>query len=247
MPGHHFTGDEFEALTQPPSDASIVWRYMDYAQFVSLLVEGAIHFTMSAKLGDEHEGVWPEASRQHTDGEFAESGFGVTGGQNVEALLKYYEARRQTTFISCWNACDEESFAMWASYTRNGHGVAIQSTLGRLRKSLNDPSIKIKKVVYANTEIDVIPNTDPTFLHLHKRKFFKAEEEVRGILQFGDGVLPNLENYKFGPNGIYVSVELAVLINKIYVSPKSDFWVLEAVWGLLKQFGLYKKVDKSVI
>ena len=49
---------EHEYLDIPPDDV-VLWRYMDFTKFVSLLEKSALFFPRADKLGDPFEGYWP--------------------------------------------------------------------------------------------------------------------------------------------------------------------------------------------
>ena len=52
---------EHEAFTPPLSD-TVLWRYMDFTKFVSLLEKQALFFARADKH-DPFEGAWPNLSR----------------------------------------------------------------------------------------------------------------------------------------------------------------------------------------
>lgn len=48
-----------EFLHTPPKDA-ILWRYMDFVKFISLLETNTLFFARADKLGDPFEGSFPK-------------------------------------------------------------------------------------------------------------------------------------------------------------------------------------------
>ena len=42
---------------------------------------------------------------------------------------------RRSTFVNCWSMADHESHASWRIYSKSSDGVALQTTLTRLRDS----------------------------------------------------------------------------------------------------------------
>jgi hypothetical protein len=60
-------------------------------------------------------------------------------------ISKYYKTRRKVA-ISSWHINEYESFAMWQIFTQNSEGLAIQSTIGRLKKALK-PENNYKKYI----------------------------------------------------------------------------------------------------
>ena len=53
--------EEHPEFHSPPSEA-VLWRYMDFTKFVSLLDRQALFFARSDKLGDPFEGSFPRGN-----------------------------------------------------------------------------------------------------------------------------------------------------------------------------------------
>lgn len=49
---------EEHPVFNPPSDDAVLWRYMDFTKFVSLLEKSALFFARADKLGDPFEGAF---------------------------------------------------------------------------------------------------------------------------------------------------------------------------------------------
>ena len=79
--------------------------------------------------------------------------------------------------------------------------------------------------------------TEPPFVY--KRRSFEHEHEIRAMVLVHNGE----KNEK--TSGIYVSVSLNTLIEKIYVSPKAPKWFLDLVKSVSKKYGLDKEVIQS--
>jgi len=128
--------------------AEKLWRFMDFAKFVSLLEEKALFFARADKLGDPFEGaagiaerrsVWNDHYRQFFR-ELVATAPGQTTALEPEVLDK--EAERlldemrqamdhdlKRTFANCWHANTVESEALWRLYCPPPHtGVVIQTT-----------------------------------------------------------------------------------------------------------------------
>jgi Protein of unknown function (DUF2971) len=214
-----------------PKDSAKIWRYMDFAKFISLLDKKALFFSRADKLGDPFEGSFPEANvkkRQKLGNEF-------------ETLGAYYRIYIKLTVINCWHLNEYESDAMWKLYTQNGEGIAIQSTVGRLTSSLNkykfDP-VDIFRVEYRDYKKVEIPEgtLSPYF---HKRKSFEHEKELRAVIQrlfYKPNGEIDFEKTPF-KNGIYVPVNLSNLIENLYLSPTCPIWQKEILDSLVNKYG----------
>ena len=86
-------------------------------------------------------------------------------------FLNNYKTHREKVAISSWHINEYESFAMWQIFTQNSEGLAIQSTIGRLQKSLN-PENNFKQYIgevnYIDYKKEYIPFDDLFFPFLFK-------------------------------------------------------------------------------
>jgi hypothetical protein len=130
---------------------------------------------------------------------------------------------------------------MWQIFTQNSEGLAIQSTVGRLQRSLlpeSDFEQYIGEVNYIDYKKELIPFDDSFFPFLFKRKSFQYEREVRVITDIGASDIQINE-------GLKISVDINELIEKIYIHPKSENWYKNLVIQLVKQLGFKFTIEKS--
>ncbi|MFN3640687.1 MAG: DUF2971 domain-containing protein, partial [Flavobacterium sp.] len=134
-----------------------------------------------------------------------------------------------------------ESFAMWQIFTKNNEGLAIQSTLGKLKKALeNEKKIEqfIGEVNYIDYKKEYIPFEDTFFPFLFKRKSFQYEREIRIISDVTDNeIIIN--------DGLKIDVDINSMIEKIYIHPKSENWYKNLVFQLMEQLGFNFNIEKS--
>lgn len=115
-----------------PKDPKIkIWRYMDFAKFVSMLTSGGLFFTRCSIFPDRHEGAMPPANKQlrETQKEVPE--------KTWRDLALFRKSVRQWTLANCWHINEGESEAGWKLYADSDKAVAIQSTFERLRSVLD--------------------------------------------------------------------------------------------------------------
>jgi hypothetical protein len=140
---------------------------------------------------------------------------------------------------------------MWKMYVKSGEGIAIQSTVKQLKNSFmdNNNNIYIGSVKYANFS-KLSSSIDPYIIMavpiIFKRKIFQHERELRAIIRkepkAGSGITvrkPKIED------GIYVPVNLDILINDIYLAPTSPNWQNILLESIIKRYKLNKKVIRS--
>lgn len=250
---HH----DFEA----PSPAARIWRYIDFAKLVSTLSQGALWFSRVDHLGDSFEGaataVDLELRASGSDRLVAhlpkDRGF-ETGRQLSDSIGRFRQEIRRFTLVNCWHISEHESAAMWNLYVRSGEGVAIQSTFQRLKDSFKkcEETVRIGVVRYVDYDHDAIDPASVSFLpFLRKRRAFEHEHELRAIMsrapwvQRENGVWYLDREADSAPVGIYVPVDLELLIQSVVVAPAAADWFREAVAAALQAFGVVPEPARS--
>jgi hypothetical protein len=143
--------------------------------------------------------------------------------------------------ISSWHINEYESFAMWQIFTKNNEGLAIQSTIGRLKEALQ-PENRIEQYIgnvnYIDYKKEYIPFDDAFFPFLFKRKSFQYEREVR--------IISDVSTKNISVNdGLKINVDLSQLIEKIYIHPKSENWYKKLVIELVSKLNFNIEIEKS--
>jgi hypothetical protein len=215
----------------PEDPNTVVWKYLDLSKFLDLLMSGKLFMSRSDKFEDQYEGTFSEPTFEEIK---------KLSIDNPD-FLNYYKTHREKVAISSWHINEYESFAMWQIFTQNSEGLAIQSTIGRLQRSLV-PEINFKqyigKVNYIDYKKEHIPFDDLFFPFLFKRKSFQYEGEVRIITDIGES------DIKIN-DGLKINVDINQLIAKIYIHPKSENWYKNLVIQLVKQLGFDFTIEKS--
>lgn len=215
----------------PEDPETIVWKYLDLSKFLDLLLSKKLFMSRSDKFEDQYEGT------------FSEPTFEEIRKLSIDNpdFLNYYKTHREKVAISSWHINAYESFAMWQIFTQNSEGLAIQSTIGRLQKALQPEEHfqqYIGEVNYIDYKKEYIPFDDLFFPFLYKRKSFQYEREVRII----SDVTQN--NLKLN-DGLKINVDVNLLIEKIYIHPKSENWYKNLVIQLVAKLGFDISIEKS--
>ncbi|GEL09412.1 hypothetical protein SAMN05192550_1589 [Flavobacterium glycines] len=210
---------------------TVIWKYLDLSKFLDLLLSQKLFMSRSDKFEDQYEGTFSEPTYEEIK---------KLAIDNPE-FINYYKTHREKIAISSWHINEYESFAMWQIFTQNSEGLAIQSTIGRLQKSLYpETSFKqfIGEVNYIDYKKEYIPFDDSFFPFLFKRKSFQYEREVRVITDVSKN------NIKLN-DGLKINVDINELIEKIYIHPKSENWYKNLVIQLVKELGFNFSIEKS--
>jgi hypothetical protein len=242
-----------EHLTTPP-DTTPIWRYQNLSQFLALLNTKSLYFAMKREFSDKWEGKlsakYIEALKQ-SDQVPKMMALGVTKEQALTGLKFGYTVSQNLYGINCWHMDEVESVAMWGLYSRGDDGVAIQSTIGRLRDSLaKEPRpMFIAQVEYTDhakvsETVGPISQLAPLFT---KRRSYRHESEVRAVLErIADRT--DQEFYSFLAKttaGEAVTVDLPMLVQKIVVAPGYPAWAIGSLQQAVNAAGLTVQVETS--
>ena len=112
--------------TLPEDQDTIIWKYLDLSKFLDLLISKKLFMSRSDKFEDQYEGTFSEPTFEEIK----------KLSENNPEFLAYYKSHREKVVVSSWHINEYESFAMWQIFTQNTEGLAIQTTIGRLKKAL---------------------------------------------------------------------------------------------------------------
>jgi hypothetical protein len=218
-------------ITLPEDNNTIVWKYLDLSKFLDMLLSQQLFMSRSDKFEDQYEGTFSEPTFEEIKKIAA----------NKPEFLDYYKSHREKVVISSWHINEYESFAMWQIFTKNNEGLAIQSTIGRLKEALQ-PENRIEQYIgnvnYIDYKKEYIPFDNAFFPFLFKRKSFQYEREVR--------IITDVSSHNISVNeGIKINVDLNQLIEKIYIHPKSENWYKKLVIELVSKLNFDIEIEKS--
>lgn len=209
---------------ETPNDDVMIWRYIkdevipidgvEIDVIPNMLETNCLHFTRADQFSDEWEG---------------------TPSKKDYPTYDFLNKCGKRIAINCWQINKFESHLMWETYVKEKDGIVIQSSIKRLKDSLEESVGKdeyIGLVKYCEF-IDFPTETNRLQPVLRKRIQYEGEAEVRVIsIKYNNGV--------FDEDGIDVPVSFDKLIKKIYILPKSD----DLFHGKIK--GIFKKYDSKI-
>ncbi|NDV01378.1 hypothetical protein [Pseudoroseicyclus tamaricis] len=231
-----------------------LWRYMDFAKYVSMLREEAVYFTRASNFDDIYEGAAGKSSRQKEWDEYylqsyreiiAHPPTGPAPDENsigpaAERLLdqtKRIFAEARNSLVSCWHQNSGESEALWKIYCPHGtSGLAVKTNVSKLWNSLvSAPELKVGKVQYLDYATHFAANEERIFC---KRSTLSYENEVRAVV-------PNPERPPV--DGSNVPVDLSELIESVIISPYSPPWFQDIVSETTRRYGKSFEIHASEI
>ena len=221
-------------LPSPPDD-TVLWRYMDFTKFVSLLEKSALFFCRADLLGDPFEGSISPASPA------ANPQAPTEGSYRLHAIDLREIAR--LAHVSCWHAGEFESEAMWRLYAREKDGIGIRTDFSRFRHAfVGDQAVHASTVQYRDYRTASIPFHNGLLPLFHKRMSFEHEREVRALVLR----VPS-EDWPIEARGRYCEVDLAELIGEIVVAPFAEDWFFDLVHSVAGRYGLGERVRASTL
>jgi hypothetical protein len=221
-------------LKEIPDDA-IIWPYMNFASFYSMISTKTLFFRRLDKYPDQLEATLTEESVKQLheySSRFSDANPEVR--KEWAASIDEDVKNKRAWFLSnSWTISDHEEYALWKIYLNESkEGIAIKSTAKRLKESLKKTNYEISfgKVDYDERTLD-LTEMNMFVMTMSKRKCYAYEKEYRALIPHqyhpstnqGDPPVP-----KFAI-GTGVEVNLNSLIDKIYVSPFVGEWFTKIV------------------
>ena len=166
----------------PPTPDQKIWRYMDFAQFVSLLHERALFFSSIHSLAQTHdpfEGSIPKYLSEALNATSEPELVSAAVGKAVQHWIKNVDRRK--IFVNCWHMTESESDAMWKIYGKSSYSLCIQSTFRQLQEWL-PKHVVIGKVQYELKDSWREPIAKKPYLFMFKNEALKHEQELRAII-----------------------------------------------------------------
>ena len=236
---------------QPEDRSSVVWRYMSFAKFLSLLDRKALFFARLDKLGDPFEGSITEVQRA------LRKQLEKKGPVLHDTSATMIKSKRENTIVNCWHMKDYESISMWERYVTGYEGIAICSTYERLESSFDiydgrerqrnkdgtdlQLFVRIGMVKYIHYDRD---EGDIEQLSLLKRREFEDEREVRAVV-LDRSYLGDPHPTRFPTGGDYVPVDLTELVEAVYVAPGAPEWFRRTVQSIVERFVFHFPIRRS--
>jgi hypothetical protein len=229
-----YLNDDHTSFQNKPADNESVWRYMDIARYVALLETEALYFSRADHMSDKWEGSLDYLSLR--DAGIKES--------------EKFERQTFTNYISCWQASEYESAAMWDVYQKEGRAVAVNTTWSRLTQSLLGPwTVRGGRVNYVDYRNHRIPLDNQYSRFMYKRQSFDFEKEARLILWAeapggpawdptdDSPIISSSFSKESAPIGLNVPVDLEKLIRWVYVAPGSPPWIPHLISAINRRYG----------
>jgi hypothetical protein len=176
--------------------------------------------------------------------------------ESNDAIAKTHREILGSMVVCCWHINESESDGMWKLYLKDNEGGAISSTIRNLYKSLANTPQKIgsSKIRYIDYDKDKwyhpidYPHINYNFYipYFHKRSEFLHENEFR-LYHLVEDAIDNNSFWNNQPNhrGMFIPVDIQLLINEIILHPTADNEVHEMTEKLINKHGFSFSVRRS--
>lgn len=229
-------------------------RYLSLGKFYQLLLSRTLFMPRLSAMSDRSEGM--------IDGEGSDAFMHALmekAGYPKETIAKELDGRRKQRelwakqkdycFVSSWTHDDDESLALWKIYVPGGEGISIETTVGDLCNSIEDPirdHLSQGLVAYSSTGSNA--SNDVFF---RKRRAYRYENEFRLFLNLldikEDGIQLETVDRIAQSGGLKLGLRNLTFIKKVHVSPFGGLSLRNLIPDMLKQFELSVDVGTSEI
>jgi hypothetical protein len=243
---------------------TIVWKYFDFASFVSFLLNETLIFRRFDKFEDKLEGTLPLKAQKQMYQHFASKSYSSTEtNERTEYERQNIQIHKLYTYANCWSISNDENYALWKIYLKGEpNGIALKSSVAHLNDSIcpfsedemPPKTVLIKDVSYDSFDYNET-RQDKVFTHKNPEYRYESELrllikdqrnfELRGIQRKEDAISIGFNDNEIIP----VSVNSNALISAILISPFAHSWFEEVTNKLIETIkpSLLCKVMKSKV
>ncbi|MGK2942551.1 MAG: hypothetical protein ACSLFJ_12870 [Immundisolibacter sp.] len=220
-------------------DALVLRRYVSNWKFAHLVSSKALFFAPASKFSDKLEGHYTHLDNERSDRQLVQWGFDSRARDIAEdARTRIASHNQKAVVICCWTAGCDESPRHWSKYGGSPEAVALETTVGHLRRALGSTFL-IVPVNYLDFSEGAIPREHSLQPFFFKQRCFAWEREVR--------VVGEMEIGKRIESPRVVAIDLASTFQGVIISPTASETYRSAVKSRLGAASLSIPVFDSVL
>lgn len=162
-------------------DQTVIWRYIKFERFVDILKTHSFWFSRPFRFDDKWDGFFPPSYAKVSLKQAHDLGIPIK--EVYGDLQRRILSGKYANFVNCWHMSDHESDVMWTRYAQAQTGIAIQSTVGGIKKCF--PSVHSGPVIYFDpSQVVRFPSVVPNDFQFpddirFKRIDFELDKEYR--------------------------------------------------------------------
>lgn len=222
-----------------PDDRDLLWRYLDFPAFASMMLQGRLRFSRMDTFPDRWEGL----VRRVEERALRSANGTETIGRTRSVIGDLDAPERRESVALCWCRSEFENAMLWDRYGSQGLAVAIVTTARRLRSLLEASSWKIwfGSVQYVDVRgFDLTPNGVPERLFLKDRSY-AAEAEVRAV-RHTPGADVSVEGAVMD-----AAIQSGLFTIKVCIHPAAPGWFGRLVKETMNRCGYDFEIEQSTL
>ena len=219
-----------------------VWRYMSFGRFVWMLKTKSLWMCRADQLGDAWEMAFSKKEVESLRQPDEEPDDAET---RRRVFRRFVRVERERTFVNCWTASNSESHAMWSIYCGSKEGIAVQTTLRKLKASVGS-ECHVLPVGYDKFKLGANPG-GPLDLVARKRKPFAYEKERRIVwraVMKGNPYSERIEQEEIRL-GFGLPWDPELHVERVLIHPGADHATFVAVTAVVEE--LSPKLEQRVV
>ena len=198
-----------------------------------------LFFCRGDQFGDKFEGAFTESLKHAIEKSYKEN--------QIDFTYKEFRQRlRERVFVNCWHKSSDDSMAMWSIYGSSSCSVALTTTVGQLRKSLEEQHLQydlaIEKVEYVkhwrDPDLDIAPYSR---VFAYKTKAYEFEKEVRVLIDRFAGKFES----EMPEGGMPIKVAPQTLLRSVVITPEAPVWFETLIREASERYGIGAPVRRS--
>lgn len=168
-------------------DDAIIRRYFSSTKFLDFAKTWELYFAPASAFTDEEEGFYTVTDQVTREGQLRALRFSDRA-MNIarHAWDTVAQNNKKAVMISCWTLGNTEDPRMWQVYGKDDEAVALETTVGALRRLLGHEFLFVP-VQYIDRNRDSLPQTHSLEPFFFKGLDFQWEHELRIVAQMEVG------------------------------------------------------------
>jgi hypothetical protein len=215
-----------------PSDRMVIRRYKPVEYFSDTLQDG-YRAKQAGRYDDIFEGRATARTRRAEEEQASDESVTLANGEEMdlaEGMRQWREANGYYYYPNCWRLGTDESETIWDEYADLEHGVAIETTVGKLKQHLA-PSERISMgfIRYLDWLNEAARGNDAGWPFFFKTREYDEEQEFRALANRGGNALFRTDGLEFNeehipednPEVINIPANQDDLIERVILAPEA--------------------------
>jgi len=215
-----------------PSDGMVIRRYKPIEYFSDTLQQG-YRAKQAGKYDDIFEGRATPQTRRAEEEQASDESRTLANGEEMDlvgGMSQWRHANGYHYYPNCWRLGTDESERIWDEYADLKEGVAIETTVGKLKQHLApSENIRMGFIRYLDWLQEAAMGHDPGWPFFFKAREYDEEQEFRALANRGGNALFRTDGLEFteehipedSPEVINISANQEGIIERVLLAPEA--------------------------